>query len=254
KTLTVYSRNLWIHKRGTSAALALEDTSPTSASQAFVSTDGVFNARARVLGGGTCINDGFYTRASSSELVEESYPWVEKKILHWPKLAPWQQAVRDGLIDIGMTPYNGYSYEHIQGTKVVGTIFDTKGHCSTAAELLATRNPKNLQVLIYATVQKIMFDKTGKQPKAVGLLFNDEKGKVETEFEDLSEDGKIQGWESKGGNISSQDSIIDLDYYITVHALMDVVHIKRDESENFLARIDRHENSLDTENFDNPGA
>ncbi|KAI3861640.1 hypothetical protein MKW98_000592 [Papaver atlanticum] len=183
--------------------LALADTSPTSASQAFVSTDGVFNARARVLGGGTCINAGFYTRASSSELVEESYPWVEKKILHWPKLAPWQQA----------------------------------GHCSTAAELRATRNPKNLQVLIYATLQKIMFDKTGKQPKAVGVLFKDEKGKVETEFEDLSEDGKIQGWESKGGNISSQDSIIDLDYYITVHALMDVVHIKRDESKNFLARI-----------------
>ncbi|KAI3931005.1 hypothetical protein MKW98_030244 [Papaver atlanticum] len=166
-----------------------------------------------------------------------------------------------------MTPYNGYSYEHIQGTEVIGTIFDAKGHCSTAAELLATRNPKNLQVLIYATVQKIMFDKTGKQPKAMGVLFKDEKGnvqkaflkkrassEVETEFEDLSEDGKIQGWESKGGNISSQDSIIDLDYYITVHALMDVVHIKRDESKNFLARIGGHENSLDTENFDNPGA
>ncbi|RZC56762.1 hypothetical protein C5167_015614 [Papaver somniferum] len=28
--------------------------------------------------------------------------------------------------------------------------------------------------------------------------------KVETEFEDLSTDGKIQGWESKGGNILSQ--------------------------------------------------
>ncbi|KAI3845551.1 hypothetical protein MKX03_019700 [Papaver bracteatum] len=167
--------------------LALADTSPTSASQAFVSTDGVFNARARVLGGGTCINAGFYTRASSSEvkqlgwdreLVEESYPWVEKQIVRWPKLAPWQQAVRDGLIDIGMTPYNGYSYEHIQGTKVGGTIFDAKGHRSTAAELLATGNPKNLQVLIYATVQKIMFDKTGKKPKAVGVLFKDEKGKV----------------------------------------------------------------------------
>ncbi|KAI3990590.1 hypothetical protein MKX01_022890 [Papaver californicum] len=46
--------------------------------------------------------------------------------------------------------------------------------------------------------------------------------KVETEFEDLWEDGKIQGWETRGGNISSQDSIIDLDYYSTVHELMDV--------------------------------
>ncbi|KAJ1420305.1 Glucose-methanol-choline oxidoreductase, N-terminal [Sesbania bispinosa] len=45
--------------------ITLADTSPTSASQYFISTDGVFNARARVLGGGTSINAGFYTRASS---------------------------------------------------------------------------------------------------------------------------------------------------------------------------------------------
>ena len=45
--------------------IALADTSPLSASQPFVSTDGVINSRARILGGGTCINAGFYTRASS---------------------------------------------------------------------------------------------------------------------------------------------------------------------------------------------
>lgn len=44
--------------------ISLADTSPSSANQAFISTDGVINARARVLGGGTCINAGFYTRAS----------------------------------------------------------------------------------------------------------------------------------------------------------------------------------------------
>lgn len=43
--------------------ISLADTSSTSASQFFVSTDGVFNSRARILGGGTCINAGFYTRA-----------------------------------------------------------------------------------------------------------------------------------------------------------------------------------------------
>ncbi|OVA11319.1 zinc finger protein [Macleaya cordata] len=49
--------------------------------------------------------------------------------------------------------------------------------------------------------------------------------KVETEFEDLWEDGKIQGWESKGlenGHVSAQDSLIDLDYYTTVQELMEV--------------------------------
>lgn len=45
--------------------ITLADTSATSASQYFVSTDGVLNARARVLGGASSINAGFYTRASS---------------------------------------------------------------------------------------------------------------------------------------------------------------------------------------------
>ncbi|KAJ0579277.1 putative glucose-methanol-choline oxidoreductase, protein Hothead [Helianthus annuus] len=45
--------------------LTLADTSNTSPSQYFVSNDGVYNARARVLGGGTSINAGFYTRASA---------------------------------------------------------------------------------------------------------------------------------------------------------------------------------------------
>lgn len=44
--------------------LSLADLSPKSASQAFLSTDGVINARARVLGGGSAINAGFYTRAN----------------------------------------------------------------------------------------------------------------------------------------------------------------------------------------------
>jgi fatty acid omega-hydroxy dehydrogenase len=45
--------------------IGLSNMAPDSASQAFISTDGVINARARVLGGGTCINAGFYSRASS---------------------------------------------------------------------------------------------------------------------------------------------------------------------------------------------
>lgn len=44
---------------------ALSDLSPTSPSQRFISQDGVINARARVLGGGSCLNAGFYTRAAT---------------------------------------------------------------------------------------------------------------------------------------------------------------------------------------------
>ncbi|KAI3914650.1 hypothetical protein MKW92_006723 [Papaver armeniacum] len=60
----------------------------------------------------------------------------------------------------------------------------------------------------------------------LGRIFS----KVETDFEDLWEQGKIQGWESKGGNISSQDCLIDLDYYSTVHELMDVGNEKLKEA------------------------
>lgn len=43
---------------------ALSDLRPTSPAQRFISQDGVINSRARVLGGGSCINAGFYSRAS----------------------------------------------------------------------------------------------------------------------------------------------------------------------------------------------
>ncbi|XP_058750325.1 protein HOTHEAD-like [Vicia villosa] len=166
--------------------ITLADLSSTSASQYFVSTDGVFNARGRVLGGGTSINAGFYTRASprfiskvgwDAKLVNESYPWVEKQIVHRPKFSPFQRAVRDSLIDTGVSPFNGFTYDHIYGTKVGGTIFDRFGRRHTSAELLASGNPEKLTVLVHATVQKIVFDTTGKRPKAVGVIFNDENGK-----------------------------------------------------------------------------
>ncbi|KAL1538189.1 protein HOTHEAD [Salvia divinorum] len=167
--------------------ITLADISEKSASQMFISTDGVFNARARVLGGGTCINAGFYTRASASEiekagwdaeLVNESYPWVENQIVHRPDFGPWQRAIRDSLLEVGVAPFNGFTYDHLYGTKVGGTIFDRFGRRHTAAELLASANPDNLSVLVRATVQRIEFDTNGKRPKAVGVIFKDENGKT----------------------------------------------------------------------------
>ncbi|XP_022889589.1 protein HOTHEAD-like [Olea europaea var. sylvestris] len=165
--------------------VSLTDTSPNSASQVFISSDGVFNSRARILGGGTCINGGFYTRASSSyikrvrwdaKLVNESYHWIEKQIVQRPKLAPWQKALRDSLLENGVTPYNGYTFDHVYGTKVGGTIFERNGRRHTAAELLASANPEKLEVLIHATVQKIVFEIKGKKPRATGVIFKDENG------------------------------------------------------------------------------
>ncbi|CAO2163468.1 unnamed protein product [Urochloa humidicola] len=168
--------------------ICLADVSPESPAQGFISTDGVINARAKVLGGGTSINAGFYSRAKQSfvqqagwdeGLVNQSYPWVEERIVHWPKVAPWQAALRDGLLEAGVSPYNGYTYDHLCGTKVGGTIFDEAGYRHTAADLLAAGNSNNLRVLLYASVNKIVFNtKQGhRKPRAIGVQFKDENGR-----------------------------------------------------------------------------
>lgn len=148
----------------------LTDKSPTSPSQSFVSEDGVVNARARVLGGGSCLNAGFYTRASpeyvqragwDSDLANRSYRWVEKVVAFEPPMLQWQSAVRDGLLEVGVLPYNEFTFDHIYGTKVGGTIFDHNGHRHTAADLLENANPRGLTVLLHATVHRILFKTKG---------------------------------------------------------------------------------------------
>lgn len=95
------------------------------------------------------------------KLVNESYQWIEKQIVHRPSLPPWQRAIKDSLVEVGISPFNGFTYDHVYGTKIGGTIFDRFGRRHTAAELLASANNENLHVLVYATVQKIEFDTTG---------------------------------------------------------------------------------------------
>ncbi|KAJ4954379.1 hypothetical protein NE237_011162 [Protea cynaroides] len=169
-----------------SFSATLADTSPSSPSQRFISEDGVFNARARVLGGGSCLNAGFYTRAGTDyvkaagwdgALVNQSYQWVEKVVAFEPPMLQWQSAFRNGLLEAGILPYNGFTYDHIYGTKVGGTIFDRDGHRHTAADLLKYANPKGLTVLLHATAQSILFRTEGKlRPRAHGVLFKDAAG------------------------------------------------------------------------------
>ncbi|GLT54958.1 hypothetical protein SLA2020_281160 [Shorea laevis] len=165
---------------------ALSDLSPTSPSQRFISEDGVINARARVLGGASCLNAGFYTRAAPNyvrqvgwdgRLVNESYQWVERVVAFEPPMRQWQSAVRDGLVEVGVLPYNGFTYDHINGTKVGGTIFDEDGHRHTAADLLEYANPSGLTVLLHAPVHKILFRIKGRsRPRAHGVVFRDASG------------------------------------------------------------------------------
>ncbi|KAF7810214.1 protein HOTHEAD [Senna tora] len=171
----------------TAFGAALSDTSPTSPSQRFISEDGVINSRARVLGGGSCLNAGFYTRASpqyvkevgwEGKVVNESYEWVEQVVAFEPVMRPWQCAVRDGLLQSGVVPYNGFTYDHINGTKVGGTIFDRDGHRHTAADLLQHAHPSRISVLLHATVHRILFRSKGasSKPVAHGVIFRDSQG------------------------------------------------------------------------------
>lgn len=151
-------------------ATTLSDTSPSSPIQQFISRDGVINARARVLGGGSAVNAGFYTRASrhyvkkaawNEIMVNQSYRWVEKLVAFEPPMLEWQAAVRDGLTEVGVLPYNGFTYDHIHGTKVGGTTFDREGYRHTAADLLQHAVPRNLKVYLHAAVHKILFQYRG---------------------------------------------------------------------------------------------
>ncbi|GMI70267.1 hypothetical protein like AT3G56060 [Hibiscus trionum] len=170
----------------------LTDNSPDSFSQAFVSEDGVPNNRARVLGGGTVINVGFYGRAEPSFLkqagvdeavAKDSYAWVEKKLVHKPVAFEWQSAVRSGLLEVGVLPDNGFTYAHINGTKTSGTIFDRNGNRHTAADLLQYANPNRIKVYLHAVVHKITFrTKDGCRPKAEGVIFYDANGRKHTAY------------------------------------------------------------------------
>ncbi|KAJ0948355.1 putative glucose-methanol-choline oxidoreductase, FAD/NAD(P)-binding domain superfamily [Helianthus annuus] len=100
------------------------DTSPNSPSQRF-SSEGVINARPRVLGGGTSINAGFYSRGEpkfnkearlmDKRLIRESYEWAEKVMVSKPEPKKWQSAFRAALVEAGVKPDNGFTYDHIAG-------------------------------------------------------------------------------------------------------------------------------------------
>ncbi|CAK8574537.1 unnamed protein product [Lathyrus sativus] len=171
-----------------------------SPAQSFVSEDGVLNARGRVLGGSSAINAGFYSRADREfftksgllwdlKLANESYEWVEREVVFRPELKTWQSAVRDGLLEAGVGPYNGFTLDHARGTKIGGSTFDTSGKRHSSADLLRYARHSNLQVAVYASVERLLLassssssfsspnSPTTSSLSAIGVLYRDENGK-----------------------------------------------------------------------------
>ncbi|KAJ4718709.1 (R)-mandelonitrile lyase-like [Melia azedarach] len=175
-----------------------------SPAQAFTSEDGVPNARGRVLGGSSAINAGFYSRADQDfyrtsgmnwdpKIVNESYEWVEKAVVFRPELRNWQSAVRDGLLESGVDPYNGFSLDHVVGTKIGGSTFDNTGGRHSAADLLTYANPVNINVAVYASVERILLASystyAGPKQAAFGVVYRDRVGQYHQAF--VREKGEV---------------------------------------------------------------
>ncbi|KAK7293969.1 hypothetical protein RJT34_16852 [Clitoria ternatea] len=178
-----------ITQEGFLTTLLTANAALDSPAQPFISEDGVPNARGRVLGGSSAINAGFYSRAHHDffsrsglswdlDIVNRSYQWVEKQIVFKPRLNSWQSAFRNALLDAGVNPYNGFTLDHAIGTKIGGSTFDASGTRHTSADLLLHAKPSNINVAVYATVERLLFAASvSGNPTATGVLFSDQTGR-----------------------------------------------------------------------------
>ncbi|CAN6450220.1 unnamed protein product [Victoria cruziana] len=170
----------------------------SSPAQVFTSEDGVRNARGRVLGGSSAINAGFYSRAHPGffekgvwdmSLVNRSYEWVETAIAFRPSLRTWQRAVKDGLLAANITPYNGYTVDHLVGTKIGASTFDGLGRRHSSVDLLGYARSTNIRVAVHATVEQILLSPVSEEDtstsrwlwrkakqEAYGVVYSDRRG------------------------------------------------------------------------------
>lgn len=165
---------------GTLSNLIQQDDGKTPA-QRFTSEDGVANARGRILGGSSMINIGIYSRAEDefyrnsgipwdSDAVRKAYQWVEETVVFHYNLSVWQSTIKQALLEAGVGPDNGFSLDHIVGTKATGTIFDDKGWRHGAVELLNRGELKNLQIAIEATAERIIFSELPSKGSSVSHI------------------------------------------------------------------------------------
>ena len=180
-----------MNQEGFLAAITDVDTYDSPA-QAFTSEEGIPNARGRVLGGSSAINAGFYSRADKEffrnsgvnwdlRIVNRSYEWVEKMVVFRPEVKSWQSAVRDGLLEAGVEPYNGYSLDHLNGTKIGGSTFDISGRRHSAADLLTYAKASNIRVAVHASVERVLLASTAAnfglpRQSAIGVVYRDQNG------------------------------------------------------------------------------
>lgn len=113
-------------------------------------------------------------------MVNQSYEWVERAIVFKPELKNWQSAVRDGFLEAGIGPYNGFSLDHLVGTKIGGSTFDSTGRRHSAADLLSYAKTSNIRVAVHAIVERVLLATSSpyppSKPSAIGVVYRDQRG------------------------------------------------------------------------------
>ncbi|KAI5668085.1 hypothetical protein M9H77_17938 [Catharanthus roseus] len=135
--------------------------------------------RGRVLGGSRAINAGFYSRADQDFYRKDGINWdlrVVNRSYEWN----WQSAVRDGFLEAGIGPYNGFSLDHLVGTKIGGSTFDSTGRRQSTADLLSYAKTSNIRVTVHAIVERVLLATSlpypPSKPLAIGVVYRDQRG------------------------------------------------------------------------------
>ncbi|GJV37425.1 putative reverse transcriptase domain-containing protein [Tanacetum coccineum] len=80
--------------------------------------------------------------------------------------------------EAGLIPSNGFSVEHLLGTKVSGSMFDNSGRRHGTVELQNKGHPDNLRIVVHATVDRITFSRSKLLGLAAdGVVYHDSLGK-----------------------------------------------------------------------------
>ncbi|KAK1366836.1 (R)-mandelonitrile lyase [Heracleum sosnowskyi] len=168
---------------------ALQINDKDSPSESFTSEDGIPNIRGRVLGGSSMVNFGIYSRGDPDfynrsgvnwdfDVVKRAYEWVEETVVFRKnELDLWQSSVKEALLQSDVTPYNGFTLDHEGGTKITSSTFDATGRRYGAVELLNKGKRGNLQVVVNATVEKVLFTSNTTDVSAVGVIYKDSNGR-----------------------------------------------------------------------------
>ncbi|KAM2887602.1 hypothetical protein FF1_011447 [Malus domestica] len=114
-------------------------------------------------------------------MVLDAYKWVEYRNAFKPKLTPWLYVAELSFLEAGIFPYNGFSLDHIGGTKIGVTTRDERGRRNTSADFLAAGNPNYITPLLSAAVPSAIFHK--KEAVARGIRFIKSDGSSSQTYE-----------------------------------------------------------------------